>query len=184
MSWRALLLIAAFAVLGAVGGLMLGRQLSLPPERPTPAGVAVAAIGDPLPAATLSGLDDQPQSLAQWQGRPLLINFWATWCAPCIAEMPLLDAFRDAQPAGGLEVIGVALDDPAEVRAFLEGTVQVGYPILLGGHPNPRDLSVQLGNSRSVLPFSVLVDAEHRILATKFGDFDADELADWVADHL
>lgn len=184
MSPRAILLIAAFAVLGAVGGLLLGRQLALPPERPAPTGVTVAAIGEPLPAAVLPDLDDQPQPLAQWQGRPLLINFWATWCAPCIAEMPLLDDYRSAQPAGGLEVIGVALDDPAEVRSFLEGTLQVDYPILLGGHPNPRDLSVQLGNSRSVLPFSVLVDAEHRILATKFGDFDADELASWVADHL
>src|SRR5690606_21301004 len=167
-----------------VGGLLLGRHLSLPPERPAPAGVAVAAVGDPLPTATLPGLDDQPQPLAQWRGRPLLINFWATWCTPCIAEMPVLDAFRQAQPANGLEVVGIALDDPAEVRAFLERTVRVGYPILLGGQPSAGDLSVQLGNRRSVLPFSVLVDAEHRIVATKFGDFDANELADWVAEHL
>ena len=184
MSTRAILLIAAFAVLGAVGGLLLGRHLALPPERPAPAGVAVAAIGDPLPAATLPDLQDQPQALAQWRGRPLLINFWATWCAPCIAEMPVLDGFRNAQAPNGVEVVGIALDQPAAVREFLTASVQVAYPILLGGAPGPGDLSVQLGNARSVLPFSVLVDAEHRIVATKFGDFDANELEAWVADHL
>ena len=184
MSTRAKILITVFALLGGLSGLLLGRYMALPPEQPPPVGVDVAAVGDLLPDVVLADLEDAPQPLSQWRGRPLLINFWATGCAPCQEEMPVLDAFRAAQPADGVEVLGVALDDPAEVRRFLAESVQVDYPILLGGHPNPGDLSVQLGNSRSVLPFSVLVDAGHRVVATRFGDFDADELEEWVAAQL
>lgn len=184
MGTRGTLLILAFAVAGAVGGLLLGRQLALPPERPAPPGVDVRAPGQPAPAVVLPDLAGTGQALAQWRGRPLLINFWATWCTPCIEEMPVLEAFRLAQPPDGVEVLGIALDEPEAVRAFLRDAVQVSYPILLAGPPGAGDLSVQLGNARSVLPFSVLLDAEHRIVATQVGDFDANELAGWVAEHL
>lgn len=181
---RSTLLIVAFALAGSIGGLLLGRWVATPEASPPPPGVVVAAPGDVLPETTLEDLSGAPSHLSGWHGRALLINFWATWCAPCIEEMPVLDAFRSAQPPDGVEVLGIALDEPAAVRAFLAESVQVAYPILLGGAPGPGDLSVQLGNSHSVLPFSVLVDAEHRIVATRFGDFDADELDAWVAEHL
>lgn len=180
---RNTLMILVFALVGGIGGVLLGRWMATPPEQPVPPGVDVVEVGDAMPPLSLPDVGGAEQAFAQWSGRPLLINFWATWCAPCVEEMPVLDAFAARQGASGVQVIGVALDDPDEVGKFLD-RVSVDYPILLGGHPGVDDLSVVLGNRRSVLPFSVLVDADGRLAATAFGDFDAAELAAWVAEHL
>ena len=179
---RATLLIVAFALAGGIGGLLIGRQMALPPERALPPGVASHAVGSLLPPLSLPDIADVPQPLHDGQ-RPLLVNFWATWCAPCVEEMPLLDAFARSQPADGVRVVGVALDGSDEVVEFL-GRVPVDYPILVAGPPRSGDVSEQLGNSRGVLPFSVLVGADRRILATRMGDFSAAELEEWVAEHL
>mgnify|MGYP006191158093 CR=1 FL=1 len=182
MPTRTTVLLLAMAVLGAVAGLLVGRWSAQPPERPPPAGVEVVGIGEPLPPLSLPDISGTPQPLAQWSGRPLLLNFWATWCAPCVEEMPVLDAFGRDQGPDGVQVLGVALDDSDAVVEFL-GRVPVDYPILIAGPPGLADLSVRLGNARSVLPFSVLVGADGRVAATRFGDFDAGELADWISEH-
>ena len=128
-----------------------------------------------MPVIALPALSGERIALpAAYAGRPLLLNFWASWCAPCVKEMPELDRFAQAQGADGVQVVGIALEDAEAVRAFLT-RIPVTYPILLDT-PGPADSSVQVGNAMGVLPYSVLIDADGRILRQRAGPFDPGEL--------
>lgn len=171
---------ACAALLGlAAGAWVFNRSLPDAPPLPAPRPVvASAGIGDPLPAITLPDLDGTSVDLAGFRGRPLLINVWASWCGPCVEEMPELAAFAAAQPADGVQVLGMALDTPEGVRDFL-ARVPVGYPIVLE-MPGADDASVRLGNAQGLLPYSVLVDAHGRIVKQKLGPFKHGEIEDWA----
>ncbi|WP_222565755.1 TlpA family protein disulfide reductase [Novilysobacter antarcticus] len=145
-----------------------------------PAGLAIARRGQPIPTLELPGLDGRLMQLPQAHaGRPQLINLWASWCGPCIEEMPELDRFAGQQGDQGTQVVGIALDDADAVRAFLE-RVPVRYPILIDA-AGPADAGVQLGNVKGVLPYSVLVDAQGRLLKQKVGPFRDGEIDSWAA---
>jgi thiol-disulfide isomerase/thioredoxin len=145
---------------------------------PVPAGVTVAKLQDPMPQLRLPGLDSRMVALPQdYAGRPLLINVWASWCGPCIEEMPELQRYSERQGTSGVQVIGLALDEAEAVRAFLQ-RVPVRYPIVLDA-PGPTDASVRLGNRRGVLPYSVLIDADGRLLRQRLGPFVPGELDDF-----
>ena len=146
---------------------------------PAPEGLTVARRGERLPAISLAGLDGTRIDLpAQFAGRPLLVNVWASWCGPCIKEMPELDRYAREQGANGTHVVGIALDDADAVRAFLR-RVPVSYPIALDT-PGPRDAGVQLGNRKGVLPYSVLVSADGRLLKQRLGPFELGEIERWA----
>jgi len=146
---------------------------------PPPAGLAVAERGEPIPALTLPQLDGGMIALpAAYADRPILINFWASWCGPCIEEMPELNRFSRSQGANGTQVVGIALDDADAVRAFLK-RIPVDYPILLDT-PGPRDTGVQLGNPRGVLPYTALVGADGRLIKQKIGPFVHGEIDTWA----
>jgi thiol-disulfide isomerase/thioredoxin len=138
--------------------------------------------GTPAPD-TLWQLElERPQGerlkLALLQGVPLLVNFWATWCPPCVKEMPALDRFsREISQRGG-KVLGIAIDGAAPVRDFLQRQ-PVSYDIALAGMAG-SDLMRQLGNQMGVLPFSVLIDAKGIIRQRKSGETTQEELLDWI----
>lgn len=153
---------------------MLAATAPKPPE-----GLAIAQRGEPIPTLELASLDDGLMELpAAWAGRPQLINLWASWCGPCIEEMPELDRFAHQQGSDGVQVVGIALDDADAVRAFLQ-KIPVRYPILLDD-AGPADAGVQLGNVKGVLPYTVLVDGQGRLIKQKIGPFRDGEIDGWA----
>lgn len=144
-----------------------------------PEGVAVARRGDMVPAFDLAMLDAPAIRLPEaYAGRTVLVNLWASWCGPCIEEMPELDRFARDQGANGVQVLGIALDDADAVRAFLQ-RVPVDYPIALDA-PGPADAGVRLGNPRGVLPYTVLIDADGRLIKQRIGPFAHGETGAWA----
>lgn len=144
-----------------------------------PADLAIARRGEIAPGFELPALDGRTVAVpGDFAGRPVLVNLWASWCGPCIKEMPELERFARGQGANGTQVVGIALDDATAVQAFLQ-RVPVSYPLLIDT-PGPRDAGVRLGNPKGVLPYSVLLDAEGRVVKQKIGPFRAGEIDGWA----
>ncbi len=117
-------------------------------------------------------------ALHTFRGQPLLLNFWATWCAPCIEEMPMLDRFEREHRIAGWRVLGLAVDSAVPVGEFL-ARHPVGFAIGLAGTQGVS-LSRSLGNTRGALPFSVIFDARGEAVERKLGAVKWDELTAWA----
>jgi thiol-disulfide isomerase/thioredoxin len=117
-------------------------------------------------------------ALAQFRGRRLVLNFWATWCPPCVAELPLLDGFYRAQQARGWAVVGLAIDQPSAVRAFLAQR-PLSLPVGLAGFGG-AELAKALGNATGGLPYTVVFDRDGAVLQRKMGKLSPDDLAAWA----
>jgi thiol-disulfide isomerase/thioredoxin len=131
-------------------------------------GAPSPTVPETLPDVTLPDRSGTPRSLLSWKGRPLIVNFWATWCGPCREEIPLLNALRKERAADQLEVIGIAID---EQQAVLEFANEIGieYPVLMGEQAG-YDAAAKFGVASLVLPFSVFVDGRGRIVTLKVGE--------------
>jgi thiol-disulfide isomerase/thioredoxin len=177
---RATVVILVLAGAAATGGWWLQRSLQAPPAPPvaltTNSGTSVLKVGDRADDLTLPDLDGKTQPLSQWHGKRVLLNFWATWCAPCRKEMPELSAAQTHYP--NVQVIGVALDQPQAVREYLKHTT-VDYPILIGINADPEP-TLRFGDTVGALPYSVLIGPDGRIQRTKLGPFGAAELEHWL----
>jgi thiol-disulfide isomerase/thioredoxin len=123
-------------------------------------------------------LDGTPHRLSEWNGKLLLLNFWATWCAPCIAEIPLLVDAQRKYGARGLQVVGIAMDETQPVRDFAT-RMKMNYPIMIGG-PEITDAMDRLGDELGALPFSVLIAPDGRIVARTSGALQRDDITGWV----
>ena len=119
---------------------------------------AASVIGQPAPAVQLPDPAGEIQALSQWQGRPMLINFWATWCPPCRKEIPDLIALHQAFEEQGLVVVGIALDDPEPVRRFIRD-FGIDYPVLVE-EGRGTQMNADFGNALGILPYTVYVDAD------------------------
>ena len=144
---------------------------------------SVGAMGSEALAALWATEFDTPAgetlSMKALQGRPLVINFWATWCTPCIEEMPLIDAFFRENESKGWQVVGLAIDQPSRVRQFLT-QFPVNYKIGLAGL-NGTELSKMLGNDTGGLPFTVVLDANGQLIQRKLGKLTPDDIKKWAA---
>jgi thiol-disulfide isomerase/thioredoxin len=127
-----------------------------------------------LLSASFPDLSGRRRKLSEWQGRPFLCNFWASWCAPCREELPLLDAAVRENAAFGLQIVGIAIDNAANIAKYLK-SIQIGYTVLVA-EGSAIALMRTLGNGRGVLPFSVTVDGAGRLRQRKLGAYSAQEL--------
>jgi thiol-disulfide isomerase/thioredoxin len=169
--------IVVLAAIAASLGLYVEHLRVNPPPPP---GVEVASVGDHRPDPALTDIDGKPHRLAEWNGKRILINFWAAWCGPCRQEMPMLAKAQQRYAAHGVQVIGIAEDDPAAVRAYLQ-TMSLDYPILFSGE-HASFPSLNFGNTREMLPYSVLIGRDGVIVKRKLGPFSEAELDSWLSE--
>jgi len=136
--------------------------------------------GTPVAAFSLPDTAGKPFQLPV-AGRPVLINYWASWCGPCLEEMPILRDFAQRNAANGTQLVTIALEDERSSRPFLQANPQP-FPVLVE-MPGEKDSSVTLGNARGILPYFVLLGADGRVRASHTGAFKSlAELEGWVAD--
>jgi thiol-disulfide isomerase/thioredoxin len=132
-----------------------------------------------LPPLRLGTLAGETRRLHDWRGKVILLNFWATWCGPCQAEVPHLIRYQSQYGDQGLQVVGVALDDPRKVRNVAR-TLRINYPIMLADPAREGVLLPQWGNASRGLPFTVVVGRDGRVRYRLNGILDEETFADCV----
>ncbi|MEO8537666.1 MAG: TlpA disulfide reductase family protein [Betaproteobacteria bacterium] len=162
---RRLLAAAAASVAGLAAGATLYWRRSHAAERRD--GAAVLAL-------ELPDVDGHVTSLAQWRGKVMFVNFWATWCGPCREEMPQFVATQARDGAKGVQFVGIAVDQVDKVRQFSK-EFNINYPLLIGGF-GAIELSKALGNDLAALPFTIVLDRQGNVAHTQLGPLKAPAL--------
>jgi peroxiredoxin len=206
---------ALVALLAAGGGYLVAMRLGEPPSpaalpaaapvtTPVPTPVTTRAmpapetlVGQRRPDFSLADAAGNPVAAADFDGHVLLLNFWATWCAPCVEEMPMLSRLQRNYSGRGLRVVGITVDDPVRARSFAEG-LGLEYPVLFGpGMFGPGSFEAGLsgagaamlvgrryGNASGMLPYSVLIDAAGIVRWTHLGAVTREQLETQLAELL
>jgi thiol-disulfide isomerase/thioredoxin len=166
---RALVLLVAAAATALVGGILVSRY-----DRLADGGGASRAAAATMLALTFPDAAGSDVPLAQWRGKVLIVNFWATWCGPCREEMPEFVRLQGEFGGKGLQFVGIAVDDADKVRQF-SAEIGLNYPALIGGY-GAMELSRTLGNRVMALPFTVIVDRSGAVAHTQLGPINNDQL--------
>ena len=166
-------LVVVVAAVAAAAGIWLASQRAGP----------VAGSADPAAAAALAHLalpdhQGKEQRFEQWRGKVLVVNFWATWCAPCREEMPEFIRAQKEYGEKGLQFVGIAVDQADKVEQYVK-EIGLNYPALIGGF-GAMELSKTLGNDLMALPFTVVLDRNGSIAHTQLGVLKPDKLASLV----
>lgn len=119
---------------------------------------------------SLPDINDKIEKMSNWHGKLLLVNFWATWCAPCVEEMPELSELQNSKSPANLQIIGIGIDSPSNIREFT-AKYKISYPIYLAGMSG-IDLARQMGNQQGGLPFTILFGADGQVKKTYIGRLD------------
>lgn len=162
---KSFLFVAVALLALASGFLFRSQEPGVPLTRDVPTSAGAAA--NPALQVSLATLDDGKASLAQWQGKVLVVNFWATWCAPCRKEIPEFVKMQTELEAKGLQFIGIAIDDAEAVRTYAK-QIGINYPILVG-ELDATELGRALGNEMGGLPYTVVFDRGGRVVKTLLG---------------
>jgi thiol-disulfide isomerase/thioredoxin len=165
-----LIILAALLALGV--GIMT-RGLLSPAEQTSPIS---------LPDFNLPDEQGNQHNISEWQGKIRVINFWATWCPPCLKEIPAFIALQKQYSAKGLQFIGIAIDDQEPVEKYL-ASININYPILIASISGIA-LSQQLGNSVDAVPFTVVVNREGQIIHQHRGEFSSEQIMEIVTPLL
>ncbi|QGM20929.1 redoxin domain-containing protein [Spiribacter sp. 2438] len=152
------------AVIGAASGILAVYWFQQGGEPDAP----------PRPAFTLPDLDGERRSISEWDDHIVVLNFWATWCAPCREEIPLFTRLHEEFADRDVRFLGVAIDDPEPIRTFL-GEVRMGYTTLYGME-TALDVTAAYGNERGTLPYTVIISRDGRILQRFSGQLHEEDL--------
>ena len=182
----------AITLLGAAaasGGVLAWRSLNPPPmaiavsHAPTSKDDAPQlAPGDPRPQFALPDLEGVRRDVSEWDGRLLLVNFWATWCPPCLEEIPAFVRLQADYEDRGVQFLGIAIDSGDNVRQFA-GEHAMNYPTLVG-QAEGIELSKRFGNGVGALPYTVVVARDGRVLVMHHGVLDEGQARDLIERHL
>jgi len=164
--WKAILVIAFVTVIMGYAAYAL-MNTTRSPELP-PAGDSSSIIGTERAGFTLPDLEGKARHIKEWDGKVILINFWATWCPPCVREMPGFIEVREQYAKQGFEIIGIAIDNAESVRKFVT-RLGVNYPIL-HGQSDASMVASHYGNGMEMLPFSVMIDRQGKIQFARAGE--------------
>ncbi len=165
-------LLAGLAVLALILGFVSAELLR----------EAAPARAQPAPDFVLNDLNGTGHRKADYAGRVLMVNFWASWCAPCLKEMPRLNAAYAARRDQGLAILGPAIDDSADAAATA-ARLKVSYPVAPGG-AELFELMDAMGDTLGALPFTVLIDRDGQIVERHWGELDQATLDHWLQRHL
>jgi len=164
---RNFLIFAPIALLFGIIGIYVGMK------RTEPAPVADTAVST-LFAQTLPDTQGKQQALSQWKAHPMVVNFWATWCAPCVQEMPELSSLQSELGSRHIQIVGIGIDSPSNIAEFSQ-KYKIAYPLYVAGMSG-TELSRQLGNHAGGLPFTVLVGSDGKVKKSYLGKLKFEEL--------
>jgi len=181
MNTRRILIGAVVAVIAAAGGVLTHHWLNgRNGGAASPDGLSEVANAAQSPnkqdavaqlwSASLTSPDGKPQTLTALKGRPIVVNFWASWCGPCVEEMPALSQLQRDYAGKGIQFVGLGVDSEKNVQAFLQ-KVKVAYPVYVTGFGG-AELARAFGNTAGGLPFTVIIDAKGAVRSTKLGQID------------
>ncbi len=166
-------LIIAFAIFAVVSGMKARTIISAS---------RAEANQLNLPTFSLPDLSGKARNIKEWQGKILIINFWATWCPPCMKEMPEFEALQNELGKQGVQFIGIALDEPEPAKEFITKK-KISYPILIGQDSGIK-IAHDLGNVVNTVPFTVIVNKLGKIVKRKMGTLNREEILEIVTPLL
>ena len=160
----------------AVASIALAAGIALASRHFSATGTGTSA--EAFFAQTFNDLDGQPIAMARWKDQIVVVNFWATWCPPCVEEMPDLQRVHDQYADRGVTVVGLGIDSPAALKRFRD---QHGLTLpLLAAGASGSELGRALGNPSGALPYTILVDRKGRIVQARLGQVRPAELRGWL----
>jgi thiol-disulfide isomerase/thioredoxin len=175
MNRRQLIIIVAISLLALLGGVLTSQWIYKTGLASDPAVKAFFANSWQTP-------DGKTVNTQEWQGKVLVVNFWASWCPPCVEEMPALDKLQQEFLQQNVLFVGIGIDSPSNIREFLSKT-PVSYPIVIGGLEG-SNLSKQLGNSQGALPFTIIINAKGKASYSKLGKISEDDIRSEIKSAL
>ena len=175
MNRRQWTIISAISVLALLAGVFTSHWISRTGLASDPSIKAFFANSWQSP-------DGKPVNSENWRGKVLVVNFWASWCPPCVEEMPALDRIQQEFAAKNVLIVGIGIDSPSNIREFLEKT-PISYPIVIGGLEG-SNLAKQMGNTQGALPYTVIINPSGKSVFTKLGKISEEELKKSINDDL
>ncbi|MGE5161560.1 MAG: TlpA family protein disulfide reductase [Betaproteobacteria bacterium] len=160
----------------AIASIALAAGFSLASRHFATTGMGASA--EAFFARTFNDLDGRPVEMSQWKDQIVVVNFWATWCPPCVEEMPDLQRVHDEYMKRGVSVVGLGIDSPSSLRRFRDEH-GLSLPLFAAG-AGGSELGRALGNPSGALPYTILVDRKGRIVQSRLGQVRPDELRRWL----